>query len=167
MRCTKGQICAIIEKGCGWRGNYVVLAKTMVVSHARVFRIGSVRAGGIQNRAGQNEEETMSLVLTDEQECELAPSFTTAAGNPGRVDGVPVWSSSNPDVLDLQVSDDGLQALVTAKGPLGSSQVSVTVDADLGEGVRQVVGVLDVIVQAAEVVAVGIVAGTPKPKRLA
>ena len=106
----------------------------------------------------------MALILTDEQECELSAEFTTSAGNPGRVDGVPTWTVSNPGVVSLIVSDDGTQALIRTTGGLGSTQVAVSADADLGAGVRQVSAVLDVTVQAAEVVTVGIVAGAPRPK---
>lgn len=106
----------------------------------------------------------MALILTDEQECELAVEFKTAAGNPGRVDGVPSWSVSNPSVLTLVVSDDGLEALVKTTGTLGDSQVSVSADADLGAGVRAVSAVLDVTVQSAEVVTAGIVPGAPRVK---
>ncbi len=106
----------------------------------------------------------MGLILTDEQECELSVQFLTAAGNPGAIDGVPVWSVANPALLDLSISDDGLQVLIRTTGMLGSTQVSVTADADLGEGTRPVSAVLDVEVQAAGVVSAGIVAGTPRPK---
>lgn len=106
----------------------------------------------------------MALILTDEQEVELTAEFKTAAGNPGKIDGVPVWSASNPGILSIVVSDDGLQALVRTTGALGDSQVSVSADADLGAGVRQVTAVLDVTVQAAEVVTAGIAAGTPRTK---
>lgn len=105
----------------------------------------------------------MSLILTDEQECELQIELLTAAGNPGKVDGVPVWSVSNPSVVSITVEDGGLKALISSAG-LGECQVSVTVDADLGAGVRQVTGVLDVSVQPAEVVSVGILSGTPRSK---
>ena len=103
------------------------------------------------------------LILTDEQECDLQIELLTAAGNPGKVDGVPIWSVSNPSVITLTVEDGGLKALVSSAS-LGTCQVSVTVDADLGAGVRQVTGVLDISVQPAEVVSVGVLSGTPRTK---
>lgn len=105
----------------------------------------------------------MALILTDEQECDLSVEFKTAAGNAGRVDGIPVWSVSNPSVVTVTVAADGRTAVVSSAS-LGETQVSVVADADLGEGVRQITGVLDVTVQAAEVVVVGVVAGTPRVK---
>lgn len=103
------------------------------------------------------------LILTDEQKVTLTLKPLTAAGNPARVDGVPVWSQSNADVLDLEVAADGMTAVALAKG-LGPSQISVVADADLGDGVREITAVQDVVVKAAEAVTLGIEAGTPEPK---
>ncbi len=103
----------------------------------------------------------MALILTDEQKVTFSVSFVTAKGNPATVDGAPVWSVSNDTVLSVVPSADGLSAEVVAVGPLGSSQVSVTADADLGAGVTALVGTLDVSVVASEAASVIISAGVP------
>lgn len=61
-------------------------------------------------------------------------------------------------------SEDGLQTVVRTTGKLGTTLVSVSADADLGESARAVSAVLDVTVQAVEVVSAGITAGTPRVK---
>ena len=104
------------------------------------------------------------LKLTDEQKVALSIDPRTAAGNPASVDGVPVWTSSDPDIVALEVAEDGKSAVATAAGGLGAAQVSVVADADLGEGVRELTGVLDIEVLAAEAVELGITAGTPELK---
>lgn len=104
------------------------------------------------------------LVLTDSQKCALSITPKTAAGNPALVDGVPEWSVSNPDILTLEVAEGGLSAVVLANGPVGESQVSVTADADLGEGVAAITGVLDVQVKAGQAVSLSIDAATPEEK---
>lgn len=106
----------------------------------------------------------MALILTDEQKVKLSVSFLTKAGNAAKVDGAPVWSSSNDTVISLVVAEDGLSADAVTVGPLGSAQVSVSADADLGEGVRSIVGTLDLEVVAAEAATVGIAAGAPELK---
>jgi hypothetical protein len=106
----------------------------------------------------------MSNLITDEQKISFAFVPKTAAGNPAKVDGVPVWSVSNTDALDLVVGEDGLSATVSAKGPLGVAQVIVVADADLGAGVRTLTATADVVVVAAEAATVGLVAGTPELK---
>ncbi len=105
----------------------------------------------------------MSLILTDEQKVSLSVAFQTAAGHPATVDGVPVWSVSDPSVLTLTVAVDGLSA-VAESGALGLSQVSVTADADLGAGVTSITGTLDVEVKPAQAVTVGITSGVPELK---
>jgi hypothetical protein len=105
----------------------------------------------------------MSLILTDEQKCSLSVAFTTAAGHPAPVDGVPQWSVSDANVLNLTVAADGMSAVV-ASGALGTAQVNVQADADLGSGVTTISGVLDVEVKPAQAVSVGISAGTPELK---
>jgi hypothetical protein len=111
---------------------------------------------------GPKERDDM-LLLTDEQKVLLSIRPVTSAGHPAKVDGVPVWNSSNPNVVGLQVADDGLSATATS-GDLGASTVSVSADADLGEGVRTIAATLDITVAAAEATTLGIEAGTPEVK---
>jgi len=106
----------------------------------------------------------MRLVLTDEQKVNLTIAPVTAAGNPARIDGVPVWVTSDEGVVSLEVSPDGFSAEAVTVGPVGQAQVSVTVDADLGTGVRTLTGILDIEVVAAEAASVGITAGAPELK---
>lgn len=104
------------------------------------------------------------IILTDEQQVNVTAAFTTAAGNPANVDGVPVWRSSDEDIVTVTPAADGKSALVVATGELGTAQVSVEADADLGAGTRLITGLLDVEVRAAEAVAAGLTAGTPELK---
>lgn len=104
------------------------------------------------------------MILTDEQQVTLAVAFTTAAGNAAKVDGLPVWKSSDETVATVTASADGLSALVVAQGALGTAQIAATADADLGTGVREVVGVIDIEVHAAEAVSALVTAGAPELK---
>lgn len=104
------------------------------------------------------------LVLTDMQKVDLSISPKSAAGNPALVDGMPTWFVSDEKVLSLTISDDGMSATAMATGVLGTSQISVEVDADLGEGVRSIVGVLVIEVKASEAVSLDVNAGTPSDK---
>ena len=68
-------------------------------------------------------------------------------GNPARVDGMPVWTSSDESVATVTPSEDGMSATILSLGTTGTAQISVTADADLGEGVREMTGsaLIDVI----------------------
>ncbi len=102
------------------------------------------------------------LVLTDTQKCTLTITPKNAKGNPAPVDGIPEWSSSNPAVVSITPAANGLSAVVKATAT-GTSQISVTVDADLDAGeTRNLTGTLDVEVRPSEAVMVGITTGTPE-----
>lgn len=102
------------------------------------------------------------LILTDTQEVDLAVAFTDKKNNPATVDGAPTWSSSDPTIVTVVASADGLTAVATAVGPLGQAQISATGDADRGEGVRPVTAVLDITVQASDAVVAAVNAGAPR-----
>jgi hypothetical protein len=105
-----------------------------------------------------------ALVLTDLQQVELSVAPVNAVGNPAPVDGEPVWAVSDPTVLTLQIASDGFSALAVTTGKLGTCQVSVSADADLGPGVTTLTGTLDIEVKASQAVNLGMTVGTPTDK---
>jgi hypothetical protein len=125
------------------------------------FVIGPVSNRIIETKKGNTN---MSLILTDEQKVALSVAFLDKAGNAAKVDGAPVWGTSDPNVVVLDVAADGLSAVAVTAGPLGKSQVSVSADADLGEGIVTIVGTLDIEVVGGAAATVGIAAGTPESK---
>jgi hypothetical protein len=102
-----------------------------------------------------------SMLLTDTQEVDLAIKPIDKKGQAAQVDGVPVWVSSDPSVIEITPAADGLSCLAKA-GNIGSAQVSVSADADLGEGVVTITGVLDFNVVAGQAVSLSVIAGVPR-----
>lgn len=99
--------------------------------------------------------------LTDSQQATLSIQPVDKKGNPALVDGVPAWLSSNSEVVTVTPSADGLSAVAVAVGPLGTATVSVTADADLGAGVTEIAGSLDITITAGAATTVSISAGDP------
>ena len=64
---------------------------------------------------------------------------------PAKVDGVPVWASSDETVLLVTPAVDGMSAVVDTVAP-GTARITVTADADLGAGVKTLTGVSEDIV---------------------
>ena len=109
-------------------------------------------------------EENMAFILTDSQKVNISVAPKTAAGNDAVVDGAPVWTSSNPDVLTVMPSEDGFSAVVETTGLLGTAQISVVVDADTGEGVTELAGVENFEVKAGQAVSLGLAIGEPETR---
>ena len=107
---------------------------------------------------------TMSLILTEDQKIGLSIAPKSKKGNPAKLDGVPVWESSDAAILGVTAAADGLSASVAAAGALGTAQVSVRGDADLGAGVREIIGMIDVEVVGGEATIIEIATGSPEPQ---
>lgn len=77
------------------------------------------------------------------------------------VHGAPVWASSDETVATVTAAADGLSAVVKGNAP-GSGRVTATADADLGEGVKPIIGTLELTVTAGAASVVEITAGPPE-----
>lgn len=99
--------------------------------------------------------EIMAFQITDSGSASASVIAKTAAGNPATIDS-PTWASSDPAILLVTASEDGLTATVAAVGPVGTAQVQFSCDADIGEGERTLTGFADVEVIAGEAAVVEI-----------
>lgn len=107
------------------------------------------------------------IALDNEHNYPIALTPKTAAGNPARVDGVPVWASDNPAAFTLAVAEDGLSAkIMTADtgAEVRSGTLTITADADLGEGVKTISFEGPVVVGPAFADNLGIELGVGEPK---
>src|SRR5262249_46251896 len=87
----------------------------------------------------------MANINTDQYFPNVVLSITNAAGDPAPVEGAPVWASSDETVLSVQPANDGMSAVVLTVAP-GTGRVTVSADADVGEGVNTITGVTEDIV---------------------
>jgi len=111
------------------------------------------------------EGDITMLILTNSQQVDLAIKPLDKRGKPAQVDGVPVWACSDPLLATVEPSEDGLSCVVKALDN-GSAQISVSADADLGEGVRALTGTLDLEIVSGEAASLSIIAGTPQEQVL-
>jgi hypothetical protein len=79
-----------------------------------------------------------------------------AKGNAAKVDGVPQWASSDESLATVAPAEDGMSAVVTPVGPLGTFELQVKADADMGEGVKEVFGTASVDLVAGDAVEIAI-----------
>jgi hypothetical protein len=108
-----------------------------------------------------NFRGNFTMLLPDDKIVSASVTYTDAKGHPAKVDGVPVWASDNTDVATVAASEDGMSATISPGSSLGTAQISVTADADLGEGTREVIGIGTVEVVAGEAVAAVLSFGEP------
>lgn len=98
--------------------------------------------------------DEMAYTLASGMQVQVRVDYVDANGNPAVVDGDVQWGSSNPAVVTVTAdAADSATATVAAIGATGQVQVTATADADLGQGVRELVTPMDVTVAAGEAVA--------------
>ncbi len=110
-------------------------------------------------RAGDIDEGAKNVQIRDNQKFTASLAPVDSKGSPAQIQpGSAVWTG--PAFLGLTPSDDGLSCVVVANG-IGTGDVTASADADLGDGVTTISGVLNVEVTPGEAVQLGIVAGDP------
>lgn len=98
--------------------------------------------------------DSIMFTLPIDKQARVRVAYVDAAGNPATVDNEPVWSSSDDAIARVTADpDDGFEATVTAMGPIGQVQIVAKVDADIGEGERELVTLMDVTTIGGEAVA--------------
>lgn len=108
---------------------------------------------------------TMANILGNVQEVDLAIQPLDARDKPAQVDGIPVWAINDPSKGTLTPSEDGLSCNLKALDN-GTVTITVTADADLGEGVEPIVGTIEVEIVSGKAVKVNIIFGTPRDQVL-
>lgn len=109
--------------------------------------------------------DDMAYKLPNDKFIAVAVAYVDAKGNAAAVDGDCVWESSDENIVTVAADPaDSTKAAITPVGPVGQAQISVTADADLGTGTREIITTADIDVVAGEAVA-GTISpvGEPQP----
>ena len=106
-------------------------------------------------------ERVKDMFLKVTQSLPLSLKITDKHGNVAAVDGAPQWSLTDSTLATLDVSTDGMSAVVHPTGVIGVMKVQVSVDADLGEEVKPILGEIEIEMITGEAEVVAIVAGEP------
>lgn len=90
-----------------------------------------------------------NMFMKIDEVADLAVAFKDRQGNLAKVDGIPQWALTDAALGTLAVAEDGLSA-VFAPVAVGLLKVQVKADADLGEGVKEIIGELEIDISALE-----------------
>lgn len=96
----------------------------------------------------------MKVLKADEQLKVFVKKFKDKFGNDAKVDGAPQWSLSDEELGKIESAADGMSCVLTPSGKAGGGVVNMLADADLGEGVKPLIGSYAFIVEAGSAVAV-------------
>ena len=110
------------------------------------------------------EGDYVMYTLPADHTVTMQVSYVDGAGNPAKVDGAVEWFTAVPEYVDLEVDPDDSTICKVIPKQVCRTQVSAKADADLGEGVRELLTVCDIMIVAGEAVAGSIQpTGEPEP----
>lgn len=107
------------------------------------------------------------FLLNNESKVSAKVEPLTPSGKPAIVDGAPVWSSADENVFTVTPAADGLTAVITSADTgteVRSAALTVTADADLGDGVKPITYTETIVVGPAEASTLSGQFGNPEPK---
>ena len=84
----------------------------------------------------------MMKATTDQHWPSVMLEILDAKNLPAKVDGIPIWASSDETVVIAVPSPDGMSGAVETVAP-GTARITFTADADLGTGVSTITLVSD------------------------
>lgn len=111
----------------------------------------------------EERREIEMLTMTDTQQAEVTLKVKDKSGRPASVEGVPLWEvapAGSEMVASVKPSASGMSATIIGRLP-GDCQIRVTADADMGEGVSPIIGILDVAISGGPATIVELVASAP------
>lgn len=145
----------------------VAMTNRMVKSYSAPRFNWSV--GMAVNKQTERKNNMLELVITNEQKIQVTLTPVTATGKPAQLDGAATFEVIDGDAKVEPVLDDaGATIPNTAwivSGDLpGDSQIMVSADVDLGEGVETISDIIKLTVAGAKAVSLGLTVGSPVAK---
>ncbi len=104
------------------------------------------------------------MFLKISQNLPLAIAIKDRLGNDAKVDGIPAWALTDESLGKIEVAADGMSATLIPGDVTGACKLQVKADADLGAGVKEIVGELDIEFIGGDAVTISIAAGEPVDK---
>ena len=105
----------------------------------------------------------LEVSITNEQKIKATLSPVSDTGRPAQLDGNPRWEILSGNST-LDVAPDGRSAYLISSDTPGDTLFCVKADADLGEGVEELMDTINLKVTGAMAKNLGLMLGTPEAK---
>jgi hypothetical protein len=130
----------------------VLLSKIDQSVEKMVLLLSPKEAAAIEFYAVENGQsrKVTKMKMQANQKLKVSIKIKDKFGNEAKVDGVPAWSQMDDSKGSLVASEDGMSAEFSPSGPVGTNEIKVSCDADLGEGVKPLEGKLEIEIEAGQ-----------------
>ena len=111
---------------------------------------------------GQNN--MLEIVITNEQKIQVTLTPVTATNKPAQLDGPAVFEVISGTATIEMIADNPLSAFLVSGDLPGDSEILVSADADLGDGVETISDIIKLTVAGAKAASLGMTVGAPVAK---
>ena len=165
----------IYQIAVGWIAGSAVAALLLVLLSNRMVKGYTAprfnwSVGMAVNKTKTERKNTMlETVITNEQKIQVTLTPVTATNKPAQLDGPAVFEVIDGDAKVESVLDaagvviPNTAWLVSGDLP-GDSQIMVSADADLGDGVETIIDIIKLTVAGAKAASLGLTVGAPVAK---
>lgn len=147
-------------------GTYTICGWLMGRKHSRPSAHFEWTVGPVTNKNQTTKGNTvLNVKITNEEKVLVSINPKSKLRKAAKVDPniKPSWDIQSGDSA-VDVAPDGMSALFTSSDTPGDTIVSVSADADLGEGVATIIDTVTLTVEGAMAESLGLTAGKPEPK---
>ena len=106
----------------------------------------------------------LEIVITNEQKIQVTLTPVTATNKPAQLDGPAVFEVISGTATIEMIADNPLSAFLVSGDLPGDSEIMVSADADLGEGVETISDIIKLTVAGAKAASLGLTVGAPVAK---
>ena len=111
---------------------------------------------------GQNN--MLEITITNEQKIQVTLTPVTATNNPAQLDGGATFEVISGTATVAMIADNPLSAFLVSGDLPGDSEILVSADADLGDGVETISDIIKLTVAGAKAASLGLTVGAPVAK---
>jgi hypothetical protein len=111
---------------------------------------------------GQNN--MLEIVITNEQKIQVTLTPVTATNKPAQLDGGATFEVISGTATVAMIDGNPLSAFLVSGDLPGDSEIMVSADADLGDGVETISDIIKLTVAGAKAASLGLTVGAPVAK---
>ena len=111
---------------------------------------------------GQNN--MLEITITNEQKIQVTLTPVTATNKPAQLDGGATFEVISGTATVAMIEGNPLSAFLVSGDLPGDSEIMVSADADLGEGVETISDIIKLTVAGAKAASLGLTVGAPVAK---
>jgi len=112
----------------------------------------------------KRKNNMLEIVITNEQKIQVTLTPVTATNKPAQLDGPAVFEVISGTATVGMVEGNVLSAWLVSGDLPGDSEIMVSADADLGDGVETISDIIKLTVAGAKAASLGLTAGAPVAK---